>query len=671
MTETANLVIAVDAKGVKSATDDLKKLGDAAGPAEKKATQLGKAIGTVVAAAATGAFGAFIKESIDLADNASKAAQMAGVTTEALTGLQYAAGLADVSAGELNNSLKFLNLSISKAAAGGKEAQRAFGDIGVSVRDAAGNLRTADAVLLDVADRFAQYENGAEKAALAQELFGRSGTALIPLLNSGAAGINELTAQAERFGLVVSQETATASEEFNDSLTVMQGITRGVGNQLAREMLPTLNDITGTMIDVAENTDAVSTASDILSGTLKSLVTAGIVVGTTFKVVGDSIGAFAAGAAAAAQGEFSQAIDIFKMGGTDYKETTEAALNRINALWDGSAAKTGEEAGKVAGSLRELKRGATEAGEESEKAAGKVAKLTDGIGAQVAALEFQASVVGKDKDEVTLLKLALDGATESQLASAQAALGTVAAYDAQAEAAYNAKKAEDDKAARGKAITQESLSDIEVLAQKQQGYYDALQEGSISQEVFNKASAKNSEAMKEVAYGADEAGGALNDFAKTAQENIQSQLADNLTEGFNGSFRDILSGWGQLVQRMIAEAAAAQLTESLFGALGVGGANGGAGGAGALASIGSFFAGFFDNGGNIPSGQFGVVGEKGPEIVRGPVNVTGREDTKRLSGGNTIIINQPGVSNTREAERSAGATRRAVYGAVNSGSRYA
>lgn len=178
--------------------------------------------------------------------------------------------------------------------------------------------------------------------------------------------------------------------------------------------------------------------------------------------------------------------------------------------------------------------------------------------------------------------------------------------------------------------------------------------------------------MKEVAYGADEAGGALNDFAKTAQENIQSQLADNLTNGFNGSFKDILSGWGQLVQRMIAEAAAAQLTESLFGALGVGGATGGsAGGAGALASIGSFFAGFFDNGGNIPSGQFGVVGEKGPEIVRGPVNVTGREDTKRLSGGNTIIINQPGVSNTREAERSAGATRRAVYGAVNSGSRYA
>ncbi len=34
------------------------------------------------------------------------------------------------------------------------------------------------------------------------------------------------------------------------------------------------------------------------------------------------------------------------------------------------------------------------------------------------------------------------------------------------------------------------------------------------------------------------------------------------------------------------------------------------------------FAGFFANGGMIPAGQFGVVGENGPELVSGPANVT-------------------------------------------------
>jgi hypothetical protein len=39
------------------------------------------------------------------------------------------------------------------------------------------------------------------------------------------------------------------------------------------------------------------------------------------------------------------------------------------------------------------------------------------------------------------------------------------------------------------------------------------------------------------------------------------------------------------------------------------------------------FAGMYDKGGDIPSGSFGIVGEYGPEFVKGPVSVTGREKT--------------------------------------------
>jgi len=155
-------------------------------------------------------------------------------------------------------------------------------------------------------------------------------------------------------------------------------------------------------------------------------------------------------------------------------------------------------------------------------------------------------------------------------------------------------------------------------------------------------------------------------IAGGALQGLEDQLF-NLVKTGKADFKSLATSIADDITRMGIK----QLISGGFGALtGLGGAGGGASTAG-LSGLFSSFAGFFDNGGNIPSGQFGVVGEKGPEIVRGPVNVTGREDTKRLSGGNTIIINQPGVSNTREAERSAGATRRAVYGAVNSGSRYA
>ena len=43
------------------------------------------------------------------------------------------------------------------------------------------------------------------------------------------------------------------------------------------------------------------------------------------------------------------------------------------------------------------------------------------------------------------------------------------------------------------------------------------------------------------------------------------------------------------------------------------------------------FAGMFDNGGNIGSGQWGIVGENGPEIVKGPASVTSRKKTAAMA----------------------------------------
>lgn len=52
------------------------------------------------------------------------------------------------------------------------------------------------------------------------------------------------------------------------------------------------------------------------------------------------------------------------------------------------------------------------------------------------------------------------------------------------------------------------------------------------------------------------------------------------------------------------------------------------------------FSGAYDKGGRIPSGSFGVVGERGPELIRGPAEVTSRADTaKMLQGGASVTVN--------------------------------
>lgn len=68
----------------------------------------------------------------------------------------------------------------------------------------------------------------------------------------------------------------------------------------------------------------------------------------------------------------------------------------------------------------------------------------------------------------------------------------------------------------------------------------------------------------------------------------------------------------------------------------------GGGGGGLFSGIGSFFSGFFDQGGMIPAGGVGIVGERGPEFVRGPAHVTSRADTARMmqgnNGGGQVVI---------------------------------
>ena len=708
MTETASLIVAVATKGIKTATDELKDLAGASKDTEGQIKAFGDTVRDVIASLAIGSFINSViqgsaeaeQELAQLNATLKSTGEAAGLSSDEVVAM--AEGLAAVTtysagaiismesqlltftkigktvvpqateaildlAAKMGGDLKGAAVQVGKALNDPVQGISALSKVGVSFTDSQKEVIKSLVETGDVA--------GAQKIILAELAVEFGGSARAARDTFGGA----LTSLKNSFDDLLEG----SGGNLNDAKTAVEDLNKAISDPAVKDAFAT---ITAGILDVAA---AAANALPAL---------------TNFtKWVGETLAAAVNGPAADDLVRTSDAIVKLKeeLSGFDQQTGLAKYLNKDRVaemraeLVRLEAQYTAGEAAQVAAYEAQRKLNdqsvvvtettktvtaattkKTQAQKDAEaadkKAADAAAAHAKSLAAQISALEFQASVVGKDKDEVTLLKLALDGATESQLSAAQAALGTVAAYDEQIEKTKKLKEQEDERSARGKAITQESLSDLEVLAQKQQGYYDALQEGSITQDTFNKVSAKNSEAMRDVANGAGEATGALDDFAKTAQENIQSQLADNLTNGFEGSFKDILSGWGQLLQRMIAEAAAAQLTESLFGALGVGGAEGGsAGGAGALASIGSFFAGFFDNGGNIPSGQFGVVGEKGPEIVRGPVNVTGREDTKRMSGGNTIIINQPGVSNTREAERSAGATRRAVYGAVNSGSRYA
>lgn len=244
------------------------------------------ALGGAVAASK---FVGWISSAIDAADNASKLSQKIGVSTETITGLALGLDLAGVSTEEFSKAMLRLARVANDADAGLAAARATFQTLGVSVQNGRGALKTVDALLSEVADKFSQLADGTQKAALAQELFGRSGATLIPFLNQGSAAFEQMIAQSRALGLVWTDEAGRAAENFNDSLTVLAAVSKGYAAALAQDVLPALNATTAFFVKTSEEGIKVGPIMGTIVGWFKSLAVVALTATTTISNLFDRI----------------------------------------------------------------------------------------------------------------------------------------------------------------------------------------------------------------------------------------------------------------------------------------------------------------------------------------------------------------------------------------------
>lgn len=193
-----------------------------------------------------------VKQAIDRLDSLDDLSEKYGIAADKLSAYSYASEVAGTTSEAFASGLGRLSKSLAAAAGGSAEQAAAFNALGVSVKNADGALRGADDVLLDLADRFAGYEDGAGKAALAQEFFGKSGADLIPVLNRGRAGIQELTEEARAFGVVIGSDAAKAAGDFNDNMKRIDLALQSISNAIASKFLPGMAQLSNTFIDAAK-----------------------------------------------------------------------------------------------------------------------------------------------------------------------------------------------------------------------------------------------------------------------------------------------------------------------------------------------------------------------------------------------------------------------------------
>lgn len=242
-------------KAIEGVKTGLEKLGISADTVKEQLAGVG-AVLTVAG------FIELTKRGLESADAMANLAEKTGISTEQLSAYRIAAAQSNTTLDAVGVGIEKLSRNMAQAAIGTGTAATSFKAIGVSVVDANGHLRSADAVMKDVADRFASYKDGAGKAALAQQIFGRTGADLIPLLNMGSDGLKNSADMAQKFGAVLSTEASEKVKAFKDKMDAFGVVLQSVAQNIGVQLIPALDKITNMLT----SPETVKGISDLATG---------------------------------------------------------------------------------------------------------------------------------------------------------------------------------------------------------------------------------------------------------------------------------------------------------------------------------------------------------------------------------------------------------------------
>ncbi|PTQ89792.1 hypothetical protein [Agitococcus lubricus] len=279
-----------------------------------------------------------IKEQIDYADGLADIAARANSTAEALSAMEYALHFNDATLEDYTGGLQKLALNMDAAAQGSKAQAELFDTLGIKLREQDGQMRNAADVMLDISDVLAGMNDGATKTALAMDLLGKSaGPALLPHLSQGSEAIKELTAEAEKFNLVVSTDASNAAGQINDSLDKLSFAATGTWRVMATQLSPVLGAISENMLKGAQDTKIMESAAWAISTAIKVMYTGFKASVIELEYFGDVIGKISAMAAMAAQGDFAKAKEIWNDNTGNIKATNK--LLALGNIWQDTAKK--------------------------------------------------------------------------------------------------------------------------------------------------------------------------------------------------------------------------------------------------------------------------------------------------------------------------------------------
>ena len=229
-------------------SETAKKVGDAAQTVADKTKGLSAAAGAGVAG-----LGAMALKAGAAADDINTLAKQSGFGTDEIQKWQYAADRIDVSVDTIVGSARKMKKNMVSTSA---ETTAAWERLGVSVTDSNGELRDSTEVFYEAIEALSQVPNETERDTLAMQLFGKSADEMAGIIDEGGVSLREMGEEAEKSGLILSQDALDGANAFNDGVDTLKAKAQqaffSAGAALAENLLPFMDDLVDKISSVLQ-----------------------------------------------------------------------------------------------------------------------------------------------------------------------------------------------------------------------------------------------------------------------------------------------------------------------------------------------------------------------------------------------------------------------------------
>ena len=267
----------IDIKNLQSQLDQVKKsLKDAKEKAGKDLAQIGAQFAAVAASAAVlvkavQSVNATIDAYAQKTDRIDKMSQSLGLTRKTFQELDYAFSQNGASIDGMGIAMKNMQELTTKAVAGEKTA---FDQLGVSITNANGTLKSQDQILKETLAAFNELSPGVDKSVLATQIFGRSAQELMPLLNQASGTIDGLRERAHELGLVLADEDVDAGVAFGDAVADLRGAFSALTQNAIAPFVSLITTVVQKITELVAWLNSGSTAAEVAKGAIIAVTAA-------------------------------------------------------------------------------------------------------------------------------------------------------------------------------------------------------------------------------------------------------------------------------------------------------------------------------------------------------------------------------------------------------------